>query len=369
LGKNQARVISEILKTSNIDELAQLDKDAPLNNFIKEQSKTKKDSEISQDVEIKLEIYKKKYSNLEINIKKAITLSNLIKQIDGETQILDKNAQKIIVVGLDNAGKTAIVSKVGMEKGIQELSNLEPTKGVNRQSFEKPNLDLFIWDFGGQKSYRDKYLKEPEKYFLQIDMLIYVIDVQDPERFDESFDYFRQILDILVILEEMPYILILIHKFDPDIKDDPKIKLNIELIKEKMEDLFKNKEYDFNYETYLSSIYSKFSKPEFSKYLKDIISTNNLTDPTLKKVEGLGTTLEEVMNAVIKLSESISEQLNEIDARLNAVESGAFHIAQSGVPIEIRTSDQIRETSEQNVRGQVLDELKDLFNKKKQLDH
>lgn len=321
-------------------------------------------------MEIKIEIYKRKYENLETHLKKAITLSSLITEVQGDNKVLDKQTQKIIVVGLDNAGKTAIISKVGLEKGIEKLSNLEPTKGVNRQTLNRPNLDLFIWDFGGQKSYRDKYLKDPEKYFLQTDLLIYVIDVQDPQRFDDSFDYFQQILDFLVMLEEAPYILILIHKHDPDLKNDPKTKLNIELLKDKINELFKKKEYDFDFETYLSSIYSKFARePEFSKYLKDVINANySLTDPTIKKVEGLAETLEEVMNGVIRLSESISEQLNEIDARLNAIESGAFHIAQSGVPIEIRTSDQIKETSEQNVRGQVLNELKDLFNKKKQLE-
>lgn len=369
LDKKEARVITEILKISNIEDLGQLDKNEPIKNYI-EQNKSKKNSEISQDVEIKIEIYKKKYDNLEDHLKKAITLSSLLIEIEGGTQVLDKDTQKIIVVGLDNAGKTAIISKVGLEKGIEKLSNLEPTKGVNRQTLKRPNLDLYIWDFGGQESYRNKYLQDPEKYFLQTDLLIYVIDVQDPDRFDESFEYFDQILNFLVMLEETPYILILIHKHDPDIKDDPKIKLNIELLKEKINGLFENKKYDFDYETYLSSIYSKFAhEPEFSKYLKDAINANlSLTGPTVRKVEGLAQTLEEVMNGVIRLSESISEQLNEIDARLNAIESGAFHIAQSGVPIEIRTSDQIKETNEQNVRGQVLDELKELFNKKKQLE-
>lgn len=369
LEKNEARIITEILKASNIEELGKLDKKEPLKTYIEEHTKTKKEN-LSQDVEIKIEIYKKKYENLETHLQKAITLSSLLLEIEGEGEILDKETQKIIIVGLDNAGKTAIISKVGLEKGIEKLSNLEPTKGVNRQTLNRPNLDLFIWDFGGQKSYRDKYLQDPEKYFLQTDLLIYVIDVQDPERFDESFDYFDDILNYLVLLEEAPYILILIHKHDPDIKNDPKIKLNVELLKEKIKDLFKGHNFDFDYETYLSSIYSKFARePEFSKYLKDVLNANfSLTDPTVRKVEGLAQTLEEVMNGVIRLSESISEQLNEIDARLNAIESGAFHIAQSGVPLEIRTSDQIKETSEQNVRGQVLNELKDLFNKKKQLE-
>ncbi|MBD3194191.1 MAG: hypothetical protein GF317_03995 [Candidatus Lokiarchaeota archaeon] len=233
------------------------------------------------------------------------------------------------------------------------------------------NLDLLIWDFGGQERYRDKYLQDPEKYFLQIDLLMYVIDVQDSERFDDTFEYFDKIIEIIDTLEEHPHILIFIHKFDPDIADDPKILLNVELLKERINKSFQKRKITLEYETYATSIYSTFSRePEFSKHVKEVINTQfSLTDPHIRKVEALGKTLEETMNAVIRLSESLTQDLNEIDARLNAIESGAFHIAQSGVPLEIRSSDQIRETSEGNVRSDVLNELKDLFAKKKKLEH
>ncbi|MBD3194190.1 MAG: hypothetical protein GF317_03990 [Candidatus Lokiarchaeota archaeon] len=369
LDKKEARVITEIFKTSNIKDLGKLDKNEPMKNYF-EQSKSKKNSDISQDIGIKFEIYKKKYANLEDHLKKAIILSSLLIEVEGETQVLDKNTQKIIVVGLQLAGKTSIINRVGLEKGIEKLSNLEPTKGVNRQTLHRPNYDLIIWDFGGQEKYRDKYLQDPERYFLQIDLLIYVIDVQDSERFDETFEYFEKIIDIIKVLEENPYILILIHKFDPDIADDPKILLNVELVKDKINEIFRKKQYNYEYETYATSIYSTLSRePKFSKYVKDVINARfSLTDPTIRKVEALGKTLEETMNAVIRLSESLTQDLNEIDARLNAIESGAFHIAQSGVPLEIRSSDQIRESSELNVRSNVLNELKELFAKKKKLD-
>ena len=68
------------------------------------------------------------------------------------------------------------------------------------------------------------------------------------------------------------------------------------------------------------------------------------------------------MNAVIRLSESISKQLNNLDSRLRAIESGAFQIAQSGTPISIQNP------SPGNSRIQVLDELKELFQKKKKLN-
>ena len=172
------------------------------------------------------------------------------------------------------------------------------------------------------------------------------------------------------MLEEAPYVLLFIHKYDPDLKRDPKILLNIELLKNDIRELLKIKNYDFEVETYLTSIYSLISRePQFAKYIKNLMSsTYSLTDPTVKKVEGLGKTLEETLNAVIRLSESISTQLNDLDIRLRAIESGAFQAAQGGQPLEISNPSLSSRRAGENSRLTVLNELKDLFSKRKSLD-
>jgi hypothetical protein len=91
-------------------------------------------------------------------------------------------------------------------------------------------------------------------------------------------------------------------------------------------------------------------------------SPYGITDPTVKRVEGLGEILEETLNAVIRLSESISLQLSALEHRLEAIEGGA---AQSGGSIEAQGSQQI--PPQPDVRSRVLNELKDLFDKKKKL--
>ena len=94
----------------------------------------------------------------------------------------------------------------------------------------------------------------------------------------------------------------------------------------------------------------------------------SLSDPTVKKVEGLGKTLEETLNAVIRLSESISSQLNDLDSRLRAIESGAFQAAQGGQPLEIANPSLSSHRSGESSRLTVLNELKDLFSRRKSLD-
>ncbi len=364
--------LEENFNIINIGAVAKLDKEKPFEKLL-ELDKIEDPTELSEkkkELETKIQKLKVNYPTFEKDLKKAITISSIIKSVKKESIEDKKTGQKIIVVGLDNAGKTAILTKFGGRLGIGDLASIKPTKGVARKYIKTSTLDLFIWDFGGQEMLRKKYFKNPEKYFLQIDLLIYVIDVQNSERFDQSFDYFNDILDMLITLEENPYILIFVHKYDPDLRNDPTVLLNVEFLKDNLTELFEGMNYDFDYEIYLTSIYSLISnEPRFSKYIKNVMKAYSVTDPTYKKVEGLGRILEETMNAVIRLSESLSSQLNDLDSRLRAIESGAFQIAQGGMPIEIHTpSEEPVKRGAGAARSQVLNELKDLFAKKRGLD-
>lgn len=366
LDKNAAKVLKELLDIKDIESASKLDRENPFDSLKGIESTTDpiKAAELQESLEEKIEELVEKYPDIEKNLKKAITVSSIISSFQEEQDNLKGDSQKVVVIGLDNAGKTAILSQFGGRLGIGELSTLPPTKGVDRKhiEMEESDVDLFIWDLGGQYQYRSKYLKNPENYFLETDLLIYVIDVQDSERYPESFEYFEEVLELLNILEENPFVMVYLHKYDPDIKGEQEILLNLELLKDNLNLILT--QYGFDYEAYLTSIYSLITnEPQFSRYIKDVMrSTESLTNPTLKKVEGLGKTLEETMNAVIRLSESISKQLNNLDSRLKAIENGAFQIAQSGTPISIQNP------SPGNSRMQVLDELKELFQKKKKLN-
>ncbi|MFX1308111.1 MAG: ADP-ribosylation factor-like protein [Promethearchaeota archaeon] len=369
IDKEETTIMKQLLDVSTIGDASNLNKDNPFNSII-QLEETEDTLELAIDLQKKIEELKEKYPNLETKLKKTATISSLIASIKEEKEGIDVKGQKVLVCGLDAAGKTSLLSKFGGRLGISDMISTHPTKGVVRMKFGSTNLNLFIWDLGGQEEYRERYLSNPEQYFVQLDLLMFVIDVQDPERFEESLQYFDKIIDSLIMLEERPYILIFIHKYDPDLKNDPKILLNIELIKDNLDELIKRKKIEFDIEIYLTSIYSLISRePQFAKYVKNLMSTSpSLTDPTVRKVNGLGKTLEETLNAVIRLSESISSQLNELDNRLRAIESGAFQVAQSGIPIEIANPNQPSARPRENARLNVLNELKDLFSKRRRLD-
>ncbi|MFX1356074.1 MAG: ADP-ribosylation factor-like protein [Promethearchaeota archaeon] len=317
---------------------------------------------------------------LEEKLKKAVTISKIIDKVREESLSFIYKEQKIIVVGLSNAGKTTILKKFGGQIGIKDLAKLNPTKGIERQEIVTSDLALAIWDFGGQEEYRNKYLQNPDKYFLNVDLVIYVIDLQDPGSFEESINYFNQIIDVLYKVEEEPYILIFIHKFDPDIKDDSEVLLNIELLKDLIKGVFKERE-EFEYDIFLSSIYSVIAnEPKFSKYLKTTMQkTATLTD---HKLEGMASILESTLNGIIRLSESVMAQYNNLDHRIRALEMGGNlaedHIKQlpapeystqfkltTDVPVTQSQKFEQRIFQRQNVKSAILEELKDLFDKSK----
>ncbi|MFX1417517.1 MAG: ADP-ribosylation factor-like protein [Promethearchaeota archaeon] len=369
IDKEESTIMKQLLEISTIEDASKLNKDNPFES-ITQIEETDDSIELAIDLQKKLEELKEKYPTLETKLKKTVTISSLIASIKEEKEGLEVKGQKVLVCGLDAAGKTSLLSKFGGRLGISDMISTHPTKGVVRMKFGSTNLSLFIWDLGGQEEYRERYLSNPEQYFVQLDLLMFVVDVQDPDRFEESLQYFGKILDSIIMLEETPYILIFLHKYDPDLKNDPKILLNIELIKDNLSEILKSKKIEFDVEIYLTSIYSLISRePQFAKYVKNLMSaTHSLTDPTIRKVEGLGKTLEETLNAVIRLSESISTQLNDLDNRLRAIESGAFQVAQSGIPIEIANPNQPSSRPQENARLNVLNELKDLFSKRRRLD-
>ena len=216
IDKEESTIIKNLFEISKIKETLKLNKDDPFESLtiLEESEESEESLELKENLKEKIGALKNKYPTLEKKLRKAITISTLINSLTEEKEAIEPQAQKVLVAGLDAAGKTSLLSKFGGRLGISDMIATHPTKGVVRMKFGTSNLSLFIWDLGGQEEYRERYLNNPEQYFVQLDLLIYVIDIQDPERFEESLEYLDNILDSLVMLEESPYVLLFIHKYD-----------------------------------------------------------------------------------------------------------------------------------------------------------
>ena len=95
--------------------------------------------------------------------------------------------KKICFLGLDNAGKKSIITTITKRFGFEEeVKNLLPTKRIDRDMFKFLGVEFMRMDFGGQIQYREQYLQSPGKYLGGADLIFYIIDAQDPDRYIET---------------------------------------------------------------------------------------------------------------------------------------------------------------------------------------
>ncbi|MGV9204408.1 MAG: ADP-ribosylation factor-like protein [Promethearchaeia archaeon] len=167
-----------------------------------------------------------------------------------------KRKIKIVYAGLDYAGKTSFLKAI--KEKYSEIIKLLPTKGLKRSEeklFSQQNSQISIWDLGGQKRYREKYIKQSKMYLYNIDLLFYLIDVQDSERIDEALDLYKDIITSLQELNEAPPIIVCLNKYDPDLKESTEINNNINVLTEKIKYYSKN----FFIKIFKTSIFDRWS--------------------------------------------------------------------------------------------------------------
>jgi small GTP-binding protein len=110
----------------------------------------------------------------------------------------------ITICGLDKAGKTTIVRYLV----AGEYKSTTPTMGVNREVIDLPNLQMDIFDLGGQEDFRGLWPEINEKS----DGLVYVVDSTDYLRLFESKEIFHNIVNGQI--NTLIPVLILLNKCD-----------------------------------------------------------------------------------------------------------------------------------------------------------
>merc|ERR1712013_332829 len=110
----------------------------------------------------------------------GLTFSALFKGLFGMRDM------RILMVGLDAAGKTTILYKLK----LGEIVTTIPTIGFNVETVEYKNISFTVWDVGGQDKIRPLW----RHYFQNTEGLIFVIDSNDRERAVEARDELHRML-------------------------------------------------------------------------------------------------------------------------------------------------------------------------------
>ncbi|KAL0477210.1 ADP-ribosylation factor [Acrasis kona] len=111
-------------------------------------------------------------------------MGNAIKSLLGG---LFKNKEaRILMVGLDAAGKTTILYKLKLDENVTTI----PTIGFNVETVQYKKVTFTMWDVGGQDKIRPLW----RHYYANTHAVIFVVDSNDRERIGEARDELHRML-------------------------------------------------------------------------------------------------------------------------------------------------------------------------------
>merc|ERR1712115_514757 len=102
-------------------------------------------------------------------------------------RMISKKEMRILMVGLDAAGKTTILYKLKLGEVVTTI----PTIGFNVETVEYKNLSFTVWDVGGQDKIRPLW----RHYYQGTNGLIYVVDSNDRDRSEDAREELTKMLN------------------------------------------------------------------------------------------------------------------------------------------------------------------------------
>merc|ERR1711939_224172 len=110
----------------------------------------------------------------------GLSVSKLLSGLFG------KKEMRILMVGLDAAGKTTILYKLKLGEVVTTI----PTIGFNVETVEYKNISFTVWGVGGQDKIRPLW----RHYYQNTQGIIFVVDSNDRERVGEAKDELNRML-------------------------------------------------------------------------------------------------------------------------------------------------------------------------------
>lgn len=135
------------------------------------------------------------------------------------TRLFGRKEFRILMVGLDAAGKTTILYKLKLGEVVTTI----PTIGFNVENVEYKNISFTVWDVGGQGKIRPLW----KHYFSNSQGLIFVVDSNDRDRIEDV----REELHRMMVEEELRDVVLLIFANKQDLPN----AMNVAELTEKLE--------------------------------------------------------------------------------------------------------------------------------------
>jgi ADP-ribosylation factor-like protein 6 len=119
-----------------------------------------------------------------------------------------KRPARVIVVGLDNAGKSMLINQLKPRRAASY--EVTPTVGFSMDRFERGGFTFSVWDMSGAGAYRSLW----ETYYKETDAIIFVVDSSDRLRLCVARDELRNVLEHPDVVSRKPPMLFFANKMD-----------------------------------------------------------------------------------------------------------------------------------------------------------
>ncbi|KAJ2470469.1 GTP-binding protein gtr1, partial [Coemansia sp. RSA 2322] len=121
----------------------------------------------------------------------------------------------LVIMGRSGAGKTSMRSLIFSNYTANDTRRLGATIDVEHSTVQfMGDLNLNIWDCGGQHKYLDNYLNEQkENIFGNVEVLIYVFDLETAHR-EGEYSLYDECLVNLATYSKDAKVYCLVHKMD-----------------------------------------------------------------------------------------------------------------------------------------------------------
>ncbi|MHA1670318.1 MAG: ADP-ribosylation factor-like protein [Promethearchaeota archaeon] len=182
---------------------------------------------------------------------------------------------KIVVAGLDNAGKSSALIALRRKYNYYErVKNLKPTIKIDYSSFKfLKTYRINIWDMGGQKKFRKIYVNNPV-YFSETNYLYFLIDIQDELKFEEAMQYLYDVLNIYRGMDYKNDVVVCFNKYDPKFKNEADFQDRVIML----ENLITTQNQDMKFKFFQTSYYDISSISKAMSYsLNKLLSLEQIS--------------------------------------------------------------------------------------------
>lgn len=121
---------------------------------------------------------------------------------------MKKKAANVVVVGLDNSGKTTIINR--LKPPDMQAHDIVPTVGFTVEKFQTKSLTFTAFDMSGQGRYRNLW----EHYYRECHGIIFVLDSSDRLRMMVAKDELDMLLQHAEIQNRRIPLLLFANKMD-----------------------------------------------------------------------------------------------------------------------------------------------------------